>query len=850
MASRRVDEEEDRSSRGELVKVHFSPVNEQVVLAASIVDAEVRERLTQVLKPDQFLVEEHRPIWAALLEMARRKLAFDWRTLQQVGGDRVNVGYLRELAEQHAEAPEPENLAHHVDAMHWDRQRAVAIQGPLNSLLEALRNPAEAPERIRALARHVGDSFTGAGRSHIRDSDDLVTTQVAELRRRMEGHACWPYGVQALDQFEEGARDVKGNDISGRARMIPGAAPGEVTVLTAVSGAGKALALDTAIATRTGWTTMEAIRVGEFVFGADGQLTEVVAISEVMRGRSCYEVGFSDGSNIVADGEHIWRTLTFRDRYRLARRKPEARERSQEARRKKLVSASTRPRVSPVGSLKTTREIRDTLMNGENRNHAVPLAKPLEMPDAKLPVDPYVLGVWLGDGTSASVEFTNVDDDVIDEGSRVFRVRKQKAKYRRVACGLRPKLRELGLLKNKHIPMVYLRASFGQRLALLQGLMDTGGCCSPKGECNFDNMNQRLVLDVAELMSTMGIKTNPKERLVKLNGRVVGISWRFTFRTELPVFRVRRKLKRKSPSFRGVHKFRYVTSVRRIPSVPVRCIQVAADDGMYLAGVGMVPTHNSTMAAHLTIGLARQRRRVLYGSWEPECGMTLELIATMALGWSRSEVTEGRITHEELVVLEEKMHQVSSWVSFMENPFQRVRAGKESNARNLDLIHQHIVDSGCAVFVADLWDRCLVDDDPSEEKRALWRQHSIAQETRTHNILLAQQRLKDVEMRADKRPTREGIMGSSAWVTMADTILAPHRPALFKKVEDDKLELIVWKQRWGVWPAVVEFEWDAEFGSIANGKTIPFEHAGQEGGQLGAFLRPDQPKGPKRRSRG
>jgi hypothetical protein len=241
---------------------------------------------------------------------------------------------------------------------------------------------------------------------------------------------------------------------------------------------------------------------------------------------------------------------------------------------------------------------------------------------------------------------------------------------------------------------------------------------------------------------------------------------------------------------------------------------------------------------------------VLYGSWEPECGMTLELIATMALGWSRSEVTEGRITHEDLVVLEEKMHQVSSWVSFMENPFQRVRAGKESNARNLDLIHQHIVDSGCEVFVADLWDRCLVDDDPSEEKRALWRQHSIAQETRTHNILLAQQRLKDVEMRADKRPTREGIMGSSAWVTMADTILAPHRPALFKKVEDDKLELIVWKQRWGVWPAVVEFEWDAEFGSIANGRTIPFEHAGQEGGQLGEFLRPDHHKGPKRRSRG
>ena len=73
---------------------------------------------------------------------------------------------------------------------------------------------------------------------------------------------------------------------------------------------GKALAIDTPIPTPRGWRTMGDLQVGDEVFGADGQPHRVVAATEVMTGRTCWEVLFSDGQTIVADSGHLWSTIT------------------------------------------------------------------------------------------------------------------------------------------------------------------------------------------------------------------------------------------------------------------------------------------------------------------------------------------------------------------------------------------------------------------------------------------------------------------------------------------------------------------------------------------------------------
>ncbi|OBI43264.1 replicative DNA helicase [Mycobacterium kyorinense] len=84
--------------------------------------------------------------------------------------------------------------------------------------------------------------------------------------------------------------------------------PGQMIIVAARPGVGKALALDTPLPTPTGWTTMGDVAVGDLLLSADGQPTRVVAATEVMLGRPCYEVEFSDGTVIVADAEHQWPT--------------------------------------------------------------------------------------------------------------------------------------------------------------------------------------------------------------------------------------------------------------------------------------------------------------------------------------------------------------------------------------------------------------------------------------------------------------------------------------------------------------------------------------------------------------
>ncbi len=248
-----------------------------------------------------------------------------------------------------------------------------------------------------------------------------------------------------------------------------------------------------------------------------------------------------------------------------------------------------------------------------------------------------------------------------------------------------------------------------------------------------------------------------------------------------------------------------------------------AAPGLITCVTGVSGGGKSSFVARMALGLIELGRRVLFGSWEVKGGMTLELLAVMKLGISRTRAMTGALTDEEHQQIYDAMLEISGMVRFLEMPFGRARGVKVDNDRNLDIIHGYIADSGCDVAIFDLWKRCLRFTDPDDEEQALIRQQAIAQETNVHCVLVQQQRLKDIEQRKDKRPTRDGIKGSGAWIEVPDTIIAPHRPALFKRVDDDTLELIVLKQRWGKWPLAVAFEWNAEMGSLTNGKSIDYD---------------------------
>lgn len=262
--------------------------------------------------------------------------------------------------------------------------------------------------------------------------------------------------------------------------------------------------------------------------------------------------------------------------------------------------------------------------------------------------------------------------------------------------------------------------------------------------------------------------------------------------------------------------------------------------GQITAIVGCPGTSKSTFTARIALGLEAKGKRILYGAWEMKGRVTLELLAVMSLGLSRKRAATGKLTEEELLAVEGEMNRLSARIRFLKlwvADEERGRGNRRvSNGERLDRVHGYIADSGCDVAIFDLWKRVLSFTEPDDEEQALIRQQSIAEETNTHCILVQQQRSKDVENRADKRPTREGIKGSGAWIEVPDTIMGMHRPALWKRVDDVTAEVIILKQRYGVWPAAVEFDWNGEFGSYENGRTVPYDPPGAEGSEFDEWM--------------
>jgi hypothetical protein len=157
---------------------------------------------------------------------------------------------------------------------------------------------------------------------------------------------------------------------------------------------------------------------------------------------------------------------------------------------------------------------------------------------------------------------------------------------------LREIFREIGI---KHIPEPYLHASIPQRSALLAGLLDTDGHCSPRGQVEFTATNRDLAYGVLELVLGLGYKATLRTK--RCNGRYESTSTAYTvaFTPHEPVFRLSRKLARQGPARLGsTARRRYIVDVRPIESVPVRCIAVNSPGRMYLASRSCVPTHNST----------------------------------------------------------------------------------------------------------------------------------------------------------------------------------------------------------------------------------------------------------------
>ena len=389
----------------------------------------------------------------------------------------------------------------------------------------------------------------------------------------------------------------------------------EELVLVLGRRSGKLLLLDTPLYTTNGWSTMGDVKVGEYVFAPDGTSTKVVAKSNIDYDEQAYELVFSNGDRIIAGENHEWVTLTKAQRKNASRGKYSK---------------------DPVPQVFTTQQIYESLTYGKPRqmlkkgsqternekfivesNHAIEITKPLIFPEKELLIHPYLLGAWLGDGTHNSGQIAGIDMEIFDYIEAYCNQSVKHSEYNNISHFIKPNneinkiflhlIKEIGIYKNKHIPLIYKQASIEQRLELVRGLNDTDGYVDPKKfTVEFCNTNETLAYDYYELVCGLGFKASIKKSDAKLYGRNISDRWRITYsvRPGDKVFNLSRKqsvLDNKTTIDKS-DKYRiFIKECNPVANPGMQCIQVEHSSHMYLAGRSMIPTHNSFLVSAMAL---------------------------------------------------------------------------------------------------------------------------------------------------------------------------------------------------------------------------------------------------------
>ena len=370
---------------------------------------------------------------------------------------------------------------------------------------------------------------------------------------------------------------------------------------------GKQLALDTPIPTPDGFTTMGEIQIGDEVFDEKGQICHVVAKSPVDYEEQGYRITFRDGEMIIAGARHQWCGELTRGK-------------------RKVVTITT-----------------EELFNELKDRHDVicfriPVARAVDLPNSyELPISPYLMGYWLGNGNAVKPEITIQTCDLFEVLDRIWPVHRLGKRWQNTGDS---KVVRIPVLKkvllesfhNKVIPQIYLRASVEQRFELLQGLMDSDGCINDrKGQAVYCSTEKALAESVSELLWSIGIKnaittaesttradwSKPSKECGRVATGETIYTVKFTAFDDLPIAGLERKQKNavpRNPKTRS--HFRYIRSIEKVQNPVMQCIQVDSPSHMYLAGRSFVPTHNSELAAAvallLTCGDGEERAEV-YG---------------------------------------------------------------------------------------------------------------------------------------------------------------------------------------------------------------------------------------------
>ena len=763
---------------------------ESSVLGGLLLDNGAWDRVGDLLTDEDFYRHEHKLIYAAVGALINASKPADiitvYEHLQNQGkADEVGgLGYLNSLAQY---VPSASNIRRYAEIV---RERSI------------LRKLVSASDEIST------NAFNPQGKdvATILDEAEQKIFKIGEQGSRMKE------GFQSMDtlvvslldrvtEMAENPQDVTGvpTGFYDLDRMTSGFQAGDLVILAARPSMGKAQPLDARVRTRTGWSTMGDLAVGDALASVDGQPSIVTAVFPQGE-KEVFRISFSDGRSTECCAEHLWQ-VQYRE--------------------------WDVPRVVNTTRLSVMLQCKRYM----NRLWVEPASGEFGHEDP-VPIDPWVLGGLLGDGCltgAGTVRFSTAAPQMLalmseglgqgmslnHAGRYDWRIARQNGAHAKGVAGvqsnpLRLGLQALGLSglpsDRKFIPRIYLEAQKAVRLGVLRGLLDTDGWVEKWGSVRFSTASHQLAKDVQELVRSLGgwCSINQKQpyftnvagmRMAGLPAYVCNIS----HPEPKTLFSLAEKVARAPAQWQRAKRLT-VSSITPTRKALCQCISVSHPSKLYITDQDVV-THNTALAINIAEHVAlNEGLPVAVFSMEMGASQLAVRIVGSIGRIDQTHLRTGALTDEEwprLTEAIEKLRTVSLHID--ETPgltVSELRANARRLARQCGKL---------GLIVVDYLQLMSVSTSMNDENRAtavgeISRGLKMLAKELQCPVIALSQLSRGVESRTDKRPMMSDLRESGAIEQDADIIMFIYRDEYYTKEackEPGVAEVIISKQRNG-----------------------------------------------------
>jgi len=767
---------------------------EQSVLGGLMLENTAWERVADLINEQDFYRADHRAIWRQIVRLIDANKPADVVTvaealesfgkLDETGG----LGYLAALAQN---TPSAANIRRYAEIV---RERAV-----LRKLVEVGAEISES-------------AFSPAGRSatEILDQAEAKVFEIKEAgAKNTQGfQAVQPLLMEVVTRIDELYNRDNPSEVTGVATgftdldtKTSGLQPGDLIIVAGRPSMGKAQPLDANVRTRTGWRRMGDLQVGDALASTDGQPSIVKGIYPQGQ-RQVYRVSFSDGRSTECCAEHLWR-VHYRDwpAPRVLR---------------------TDQVLAMLARVRYRNRLWIELHNGEFGH------------DEPLPIDPWLLGALLGDGSlsGSALRFSTASEEMLRRvGTRIgetmtvshagnydYRIiRKKLADLpegdRPAVNPIRQSLEQMGLWNcsspNKFIPRHYMEARREVRLDVLRGLLDTDGWVERWGSIRLSTASKRLAEDIAELVRSLGgwCSISAKqphfrgkqdvERRAGLPAHVCHI-----YHPEPRSLLLQSEKLALLPETWQRHKRLTFTSIEPSREAECQCIAVSHRARLYITDQDVV-THNTAFSLNIAENVALDANMsVAVFSMEMGAAQLVMRMLGSVGRLDQHKLRTGRIGEDDWPRLTHALGRLNETPFFIdESPGL---TAMEVRARARRLARQCKEDRPLGLIVIDYLQLMSGSSSGQNENRATEISEisrslkGLAKELHVPVIALSQLN-RSLEQRPNKRPVMSDLRESGAIEQDADVILFIYRDEVYNPDSPDKgtAEIIIGKQRNG-----------------------------------------------------